>query len=365
MSAVTKTIVEVETEDGVVGLGECADGDRSRDVMAMGERLIGLDIRLISEAEQKVVPAMAYTPWDNVLAKRRAFGGIEMALWDARGKTEGLPLWHLLGGKFRDFIPLTEYFAFRLPGLDHPGEVTPVAVARYCADMIEQHDAQILEGKLATTDFDIELQMLREVRAAIGQRELRLDANGAWTVPTARIALRALGEFNISWIEEPVESYTEMAALRAYCDAGLSSHRIDLRGAVELGAPDAIVTNLNELGGIARTLAFIRSCEAFDIGFRFHSGETGVASAAYLHVSAACNHVREASQTLLRWYADDVVEGGPMQPKGGGLMVPDGPGLGVVLDRGALARCHQRYCDDGAFPADRATTHYGGSFTKR
>ena len=42
---------------------------------------------------------MAYSPWDNVLARKRAFAGIEMAMWDARGKTEGLPLWHLLGGK--------------------------------------------------------------------------------------------------------------------------------------------------------------------------------------------------------------------------------------------------------------------------
>ncbi len=364
IASLTKTIVEVETEAGLVGLGECADGDRSADVVALGGQLEGLDIRLISEAERRVVPGMAYTPWDNLLARRRAFGGIEMAMWDARGKAEGLPLWHLLGGKYRDFIPLTEYFAFRLPGPEHPGEATPLDIARFCGRMIEAHDARIFEGKLATVDLDTELAMVREVRAAIGDRELRLDANGAWTVLTARRALRRLQEFDVSWFEEPVESYEEMAQLRPSSGASFSSHRIDLRRAVELGAPDAIVTNLNELGGIANTMAFIRACAAFNVGFRFHSGESGVASAAYLHVSAASRHVTDASQTLLRWYADDVIQGGPMQPKSGGLPVPEGPGLGVELDRGALARCHQRYRDEGAFPADERSARYGGSFMK-
>lgn len=364
IASLTKTVVQLETEDGVVGLGECADGDRSRDVEAMGERLTGLDIRLVGEAERRVVPGIAYSPWDNVLARRRAFAGIEMAMWDARGRTEGVPLWHLLGGKRRDEIALTEYFAFREAGPRHSGESTPLEIARFCAGMIDRHDARIFEGKLATEDLETELQMVREVRAAIGGRELRLDANGGWTLPVARRAIGMFAPYDVTWYEEPVESYEEMAALRSVTGAGLSAHRVDLRRVVELGAPDAIVTNLNELGGISAAVAFIRSAEAFDVGFRFHSGETGIASAAYLHVSAAMEHVRGASQTLFRWYADDVIEGGPFSPRGGVVNVPDGPGLGVNLDRAALARCHARYCEEGAFPSGPKGGSYGGSFRK-
>ncbi len=364
IASLTKTVIELETEDGVVGLGECADGDRKADVEAMGNTLIGHDVRLVEGAARACVPGMAYTPWDNMLATRRAFAGIEMAMWDARGKTEGLPLWHLLGGRARDRIALSEYFAFRDPGPDHPGEATPLEIARFCAEMIERHDARIFEGKLATVDLATEVQMVREIRAAIGDRELRLDANGGWTLPTAKRAIRALEPFDIAWYEEPVESYEEMAALRDVTPAGLSSHRVDLRRAVELGAPDAIVTNINELGGVAGAVSFIKSCAAFDVGFRFHSGETGVASAAYLQLSAALEPVRDASQTLFRWYADDVIEGGPFSPKGGTVAVPEGPGLGVTLDRAALARCHRRYCDEGAFPAGRAGGSYGGRFRK-
>ena len=89
-ASLTKTVIEVLTDDGVVGLGECADGDRAAEVMAAGAKLIGLDLRAISQAEGVVVPGMAYTPWGNVAAARRVFGGIEMAMWDARGKTDGV-----------------------------------------------------------------------------------------------------------------------------------------------------------------------------------------------------------------------------------------------------------------------------------
>jgi len=364
IASLTKTVVELETEDGVIGLGECADGDRTRDVEAMGERLIGLDIRLMGDAGRRAVPGIAYSPWDNLLARRRAFAAIEMAMWDARGRSEGVPLWHLLGGKCRDEIALTEYFAFRDPGPRHSGESTPLEIARFCAEMIERYDARIFEGKLATETLETEAQMVREVRAAIGGRELRLDANGAWTLPAARRAIGMLAPYDVAWYEEPVESYEEMACLRQITGAGLSAHRVDLRRAVELGAPDAIVTNVNELGGISGAVAFIRAAAAFDIGFRFHSGETGIASAAYLHLSAALEHVRGASQTLFRWYADDVIEGGPFLPRGGTVRVPDGPGLGVELDRDALARCHSRYCDEGAFPAGPNGGAYGGTFRK-
>lgn len=97
IASLTKTVIELVTDQGIVGLGECADGDRSADVMQLGERLKGLDIRDIATAERRSVPGMRYTPWGNVMGARRAFGGIEIAMWDARGKIENLPLSLLLG----------------------------------------------------------------------------------------------------------------------------------------------------------------------------------------------------------------------------------------------------------------------------
>ncbi len=364
IASLTKTVIELETDAGVTGLGECADGNRAADVLALGERLIGLDIRDINNAEKRCVPGMRYTPWGNVLAARRVFGGIEMALWDARGKIEGIPLFLLLGGAVRTDIPLTEYFSYRLPGAADAGEAAPADVAAYCARMIERHGAVIFEGKVGTVSLDEEVRMVHEVRAAIGGRQLQLDANGVWTVPTAREALRRLEDFNIKWFEEPCETYEEMAQLRPFTRSSFSAHMIDLPKAAALRCPETIVTNVNEHGGIRRTVDFIGACEAFNVGFRFHSGETGIASAAYLHITAALEHVREASQTLFRWYADDVIDGGPFVPDKGIVSVPTGPGLGVTLDAKALKRCHDRFLSEGAFPAGQAG-HYGSVFRKR
>ncbi len=364
IASVTKTLVEVEADDGTVGWGEAADGDRSAAIAALAPRLIGLDPLDLDQVERACVPAYAYSPWGDVLGARRSHAAVEMALWDLRGRAEGRPLHALLGGAVRLEIPLTEYFSYRLPGPDHPGEASPLAVARECARLVEQHDARIFEGKVGTVGEDEELEMVREIRAAIGDLPLRLDANGGWTIATARRLMPRFEEHGIDAWEEPVEGLEELAAIRDATERPLSSHVPDLPLARALGVPDAIVTNLCEPGGIRRTVAFARACAAAGIGFRFHSGETGVATAAYLQVSAALPELDDASQTLVRWYADDVIAGGPFAPQAGVLPVPTGPGLGVEVDRAAVERCHRRYLAEGAFPAAPGEA-YGSGFRRR
>ena len=117
--------------------------------------------------------------------------------------------------------------------------------------------------------------------------------------------------------------------------------------------PDFYVLNIVELGGIRRTVEFVRACEQFGIGFWFHSGDTGVASAAYLQLSAALEPIREPSQALFHWYGDDVIAEGPFCPRRGVLPVPDGPGLGVTLDPAALVALPR------ALPRRRARSRAG------
>jgi glucarate dehydratase len=105
-----------------------------------------------------------------------------------------------------------------------------------------------------------------------------------------------------------------MAKLRMHSEVPFSTHAADLPRALALGVPDSFVLNLTALGGIERTVRFIAACEATGVDFSFYSGETGVGTAAYLHVGASEPHLHIPSQSLLRWYADDVIEGGPFQP---------------------------------------------------
>lgn len=202
----SKTIVEVRSVGGVVGIGEApnaASAERIRDAIAPG--LIGANAYDLAECERRAVsPTKALQNTDDE-ATLRAFGGVEMALWDLVGKIEGRSVASLLGGRVRDVVQFTEYFAFRVPSGDTAGEQTPTDVARYCARMAELHGSPSFEGKVGVLDLATEVKMVKEVRRAIGDAALlRLDANMAWSVGVARDALHRLEEFNLSSIEEPV-----------------------------------------------------------------------------------------------------------------------------------------------------------------
>ena len=121
-----------------------------------------------------------------------------------------------------------------------------------------------------------------------------------------------------------------MAALRQHSSIPFSSHVPDLRRAVALGVPDTFVTNFAVLGGIARTVRFIGACEAMGVGFWCYSGDAGICTAAYLHVTAAMPWIHEPSQSLLRWQVGDVIEGGPFRPKNNVVPVPEGPATETV-----------------------------------
>ncbi|RWO82094.1 mandelate racemase/muconate lactonizing enzyme family protein [Mesorhizobium sp.] len=339
----SKTIVQVFSDEGMVGLGEAPSTDVVEMITAMGEALTGLDPLDIASCERVCVP-----PWQivqNTDDSRvvKAFGAIEIALWDMRGKAWNQPLYQLLGGKVRSEIAFTEYFGFR------PGhEQTADAVADYCVQMREEHGSTFFEGKLILGDPDLEIETVKALREKLGWKAmLRLDSNMQWTLTTARRVLRELEPFNIRNYEDPVATFEEMAALRQHSAIPFSTHVPDIRRAVALGAPDFIVTNFAVLGGIGRAIRFIGACEAMGVGFWCYSGDAGVCTAAYLHVSAATQWISEPSQSLFRWQVGDVIEGGPFRQKNNVIPVPEGPGLGVAIDQTALRHWNRHFADHG------------------
>jgi glucarate dehydratase len=194
----------------------------------------------------------------------------------------------------------------------------------------------------------LEIRTVRLLREALGPEALlRLDSNMQWSLPTAPRILREIESYDVRNYEHPVASFEEMQALRRHSGIPFSSHIPDLRRAVALGVPDFIVTNFAVLGGIGRAVRFIGACEAIGVGFWCYSGDAGICTAAYLHVSAAMPWITEPSQSLFRWQAGDVIEGGPFWQKDNVVPVPEGPGLGVMLDREALARWHEHFVEHG------------------
>jgi glucarate dehydratase len=346
VGGIHRTVARVTTEDGVVGLGESAAPEDAEDLRGeLGQALVGRktqDVR--AELGRVPLPAPRHRSDGKVLI-RRPLAAIEIALWDAGAREEGVPLYELLGGPYRTEIPFTEYFAYR-----EGREESPADVAAFCARMVEEHGSPAFEGKVAVRPVEEDVCLVREVRAAIGpERALRLDANMGWRLETARSALALLEPYDVANLEEPVGSFEEMAELRPSTKIPFSAHTPDIALAARLGAPDTIVIGLSYCGGIEGTRRFVAECAAAGIGFWFYSGDLGIATAAYLHMATAIPYLSQPSQSLLRWTADDVIAGGPFIPEHGVVSVPAGPGLGVELDKPALVRCVERFAREGAY----------------
>ncbi len=272
----TKVIIEVETDEGLTGLGEAPSDEVMPALRSMADRIVGRDPLDIADLERRCVP-----PWQIVQntdgnAVVRAFGAIEIALWDLRGKAWGQPLYQLLGGAVRKDIPFTEYFSFRAMADGTPAEMTPEAVVDYCLRMREEHGSTFFEGKLILGDPDLEIETVRRMREALGPKAMiRLDSNMQWSLATARRVLRELEPYDVRNYEDPVGTWEEMAALRQHSSIPFSSHVPDIRRAVALGVPDTIVVNFSVLGGISRAVRFIGACEAMGVGFWCYSGDAG------------------------------------------------------------------------------------------
>ena len=345
VAGIHRTVVRVTTDEGVVGLGETPSPDDATPLGCdLGPTFVGRDTaEALAALGRRERPAADHRTDSKVLIDN-PLAGIELALWDIAAREASVPLHELLGSECRTEVAFTEYFAYR-----EGREQSPAEVAAYCARMIEEHDSPAFEGKVGVRSADDDVTLAREIRAAIGERTLRLDANMGWALDTARDVLAQLEPLDIANVEEPVGSFADMAELRRSTAIPFSSHIPDPARAAELGAPNAIVIGLAFCGGIAGTQRFISECERAAVGFWFYSGDLGIATAAYLHIAAATPYLDQPSQSLLRWTTDDVIAGGPFKPERGAVSVPEGPGLGVELDEKALARCVERYAREGAY----------------
>jgi len=343
------TIVEVETEDGLIGLGESPYWGSAaviRDRIAPA--LAGHDAFDIAGAELRCLPFFTGVQSINDGTAIAAFGAVEMALWDLRGQAWKQPLYQLLGGAVRKEIPFTDYFSLRADGKTVRGERTPREVADYCVQLHETHGTTFFEGKFSTVDPKISLRMLELIRERLGDEVmLRIDSNQAYSLATARRLDRPLEELGVRNWEDPVATVSEMRELRRHCSIPFSTHDANIAQAMLDKVPDAICSNPAVLGGIGRLVRFVGACEHAGIDFWCYSGDSGVGSAAYLHLCAALGWLREPNQSLFRMQPVDIIEGGPFSPRNNVVSVPEGHGLGVTLDRERLAYFHRDFLERG------------------
>jgi len=361
-----RTIVEVETDEGIVGVAETYGGKAPLDAFAAVRSLVvGRDVLALTPLRTSIESRGAERPegwaWEaRKFGPAALFSVIEVACLDAIGKSQGIRVCDLLGGATRERIDFAAYLFFKRAGEDQWGEVmTPDAIVEQARAMRERYGYRSLKLKGGVLEPDREVEAILRLRDAFPGVPLRLDPNAAWSVATAlRVADRLSG--SLQYLEDPVPGIDSMAAVAARSRAPLATNMCvtsfaHLPEAIAKRAVAIVLSDHHMWGGLRATIELGRLCQTFGLGLSMHSNShLGISLAAMVHVAAAVPNLTYACDTHYPWQTEDVIKGGKLAITGGAVAVPRGPGLGVELDRAALGALHEQYLRAGLTVRDDA-----------
>jgi L-alanine-DL-glutamate epimerase-like enolase superfamily enzyme len=344
----TVVVIEIETDQGLIGLGESICIQSSAEAVKLfidntKPYLLDQD-PFDTERIAKQIEGLGGWTFGRHFAGY-ALAGIDMALWDIIGKACNQPLYKLLGGKIRD---KSEGFKFI-----HHDE--PEKMAIEAKEAVQQGYNTIY---CKYTSIEHLQAAIEAIRSEIGdQPKLWVDFNGTLSPGFAVKFLKEMERYRIDIAEQPVlpSNLEGMAYVRNSVYPQILAHEsswtlYETLNVIKKGAADIISVEPRMTWGIMATKKAAAVAEAAGMPVIMHSfAELGVAQAAFLHVIASTANFILANQCMYDWYADDYIKGGPMQFEGAFLRVPEGPGLGVALDRDKMIKYHETYQEIGMF----------------
>ncbi len=347
-----RTVLELITDEGIVGLGEVGGGDQRAALMKLKPRIIGMDPFDLEAIKLKTLRTIYY------LSNSRLYGAIEIACLDIQGKAAGVPMNQLLGGKLRDAVPMIAYLFWRY---DRPGggdDQSAEDLADLCVELHETLGVCAMKLKAGVLDPMEEARVLELCRDRLGETfGLRIDPNGVWSVPTAVRVGRRLEELGLEYYEDPAWGLEGMRAVRQQVRIPLATNMYpnkfdDLGPAIRMDAVDIILTDLHYWEGPRGVKDLSAVCRTFNLGVAMHSGaEFGIELAAMLHTASAIPAMFFAGDAHYHFLEDDIIVGGKMPYVNGAIAVPTGPGLGVELDEDKMARYAKYYEEVGDYYA--------------
>ncbi len=345
----TSVFVKVTCSEGLSGWGECSPYNEAV-VRAM----------VLEELRPYVlgVPVFETDPlWDRMFFKAYKMGpggilaaamaGIDLALWDLKGRLLRMPVYALLGGRFRDRV---RAYASIPRGEDNPRPA--VEMARRAAAAVQAGYTAVkirMQFRQLNVDPspDPTLDYAREVRAAIGDRtELLWDVNNGYTTQRAIEMGRRLHEqFGIVHYEEPV-SQQNYAALAAVVDAvdvpvAAGEHeytRWQFRDLITQGRVDILDPDVTKCCGLTEARRVAAMAQAYDLPIVVHNTQPTIGTAATLHFIASIPNGAYPQEYVGPREALNRVFANRLEFKDGHLLVPEGPGLGLDIDDAAFAR---------------------------
>ncbi|RIV17596.1 glucarate dehydratase [Fibrisoma montanum] len=374
-----RTIVELVTDDGISGISEIPGNSSIDAALALSsDLLIGKDVFQLNEIRQELINRFGTetsaqrgeAPWDQRKLVH-IFSAVEVACMDIIGKVIGRPVVDLLGGKMRDRVPFSAYLFYKYEGAG--GELgfgtdptaTGWAAARQAAAL--DPAGVVAQAKAMCAEFGFQSIKLKggvfeprqEVEAMFALREafgpdvpLRIDPNALWNVETAIQYGREM-EPILEYLEDPVRGQENMAKVRQAIKTPLATNMCttsfeEIVSSIVLGSEDIILSDHHFWGGLRSSITLAGICQTFGRGLSMHSNShVGISLAAMVHLGAALPQLPYALDTHYPWQSDEIVTTGRFTFEEGAVAVPQSPGLGVELDRDALARLHQNYLTCG------------------
>jgi len=347
LAGTTRTLVRIETDEGITGLGETLGSDSARTIDNLKPSIVGIDPHDIESIILKCSGYARYHPFYTI--NMRPLAGIEIALWDIVSKAANRPLYDLLGGKCRDSVAFSGYVYPRYQNQTEGGETTPEEISNYCAKIVKENGYKRIEVKLGVFDLQKDIETIRAIREKIGSNvEVGVDPNSLWSPETAIKMIGKLDRYDLCNVEEPCRGLEASARVRRSVTVPISTHSPLIPEVARLNAADVIVGDPHEAGGILISKKLIAAAEIHNLGFWLHStAEAGVSMAAYLHIAASSPHIIHPSQGTYEHLADDIIIGSKHKFREGSVRVPDGPGLGVELDEEKVRIYHENFLRSG------------------
>jgi len=214
--------------------------------------------------------------------------------------------------------------------------------------MVDDYGFTAIKLKGGVFPPDAEVEAIRALRNAFPGHPLRLDPNAAWTPATGCTVARELAGV-LEYLEDPTPGIEGMAEVAHEAPMPLATNMCvvafaQLPKAIARSAVQVVLSDHHYWGGLRRSGLLAGICETFGLGLSMHSNShLSISLAAMVHLAAATPNLTYACDTHWPWKTEDVVKGQPLSFRDGSVRVPDGPGLGVELDRDALGALHEQY----------------------
>jgi D-galactarolactone cycloisomerase len=342
-------VVEIRTDDGVVGWGDCygpAAVNRSIVESLLRPSLIGRD------------PFDVEVLWEELYNKVKDYGlsgmtvssisGVDIALWDIIGKATGKPIHKLIGGAFRTTLQAyATGLYFR--NMDRLNEEAVEEALRY-----RSQGFKAIKMKIGLGSISKDIERVAAVRDAIGPDvALMVDANHCFNVPQAINIGRELEKLGVHWFEEPIspedlDGYAEVSRRLDMAVAGGENEftKFGFRRIIEKRAMDIVQPDVCAAGGITECKKIATLAQASSIQCVPHAWGTAIGLAATMQFLASLPFTPPClvpTQPMLEYeqtfnpFRDDL-SSGDFSHREGLVKVPDGPGLGIEIDRSVLER---------------------------